>query len=113
MKEIKAYIKPHKLSSVTIALQEIKGLSGISISEVKGFGRGRAKTAPDRITEDFLNYVPRIKIEVVCRDELVEEVVSTIERNAHTGIRGDGKIFVSNVEAAVRISTGERGESAI
>lgn len=113
MKEIKAYIKPHKLTSVTLALQEIEGLSGMSISEVKGFGRGRAKTAPDRITEDFLNFIPRIKIEIVCRDELVEEVVSTIEQHAHTGIRGDGKIFVSEVDAAVRISTGERGESAI
>jgi nitrogen regulatory protein PII len=113
MKEIKAYIKPHKLSSVTLALQQIEGLGGMSISNVRGFGRGRAKNAPDRITEDFLHYIPRIKIEIVCRDELLEEIVSVIERNAYTGIRGDGKIFVSCVEAAVRISTGERGEKAI
>lgn len=113
MKEIKAYIKPHKLSSVTLALQQIKGLDGISISNVRGFGRGRAKTAPDRITEDFLDFVPRVKIEIVCRDNLVEEIVSTIENTARTGLRGDGKIYVSEVQSAVRISTGERDERAI
>jgi nitrogen regulatory protein PII len=113
MKEVKAYINKHKLSNVTLALQQIEGLSGMSISDVRGFGRGRAKNVPDRITEDFLHYVPKIKVEIVCRDDLVEEVVSTIERTAHTGLRGDGKIFVSDVEAAVRISTGERGEKAI
>jgi len=113
MKEVKAYINKHKLSNVTLALQQIDGLSGMSISDVRGFGRGRAKNVPDRITEDFLHYVPRVKIEVVCRDDLVEEIISTIERAAHTGLRGDGKIFVSDVEAAVRISTGERGEKVI
>ncbi len=113
MKEIKAYVKPHKLPNVTLALQHIDGLSGISISNIRGFGRSRAKNAPDRIVEDLLNYIPRIKIEIVCRDEFVDEIVSVIEREAHTGLRGDGKIFVSDVEAAVRISTGEHGENAI
>lgn len=113
MKEVKAYIKTHKLSSVTLALQEIKGLSGMTISNMRGFGRGRAKNAPDRISEDFLSFVPGVRIEILCRDELVEDIVTTIERTAHTGLRGDGKIYVSNVETAVRISTGERDEKAI
>ncbi|HOV86603.1 MAG TPA: P-II family nitrogen regulator [Syntrophobacteraceae bacterium] len=113
MKEIKAYIKPHKLSQVTLALQKIEGLTGMSISNVKGFGRGRAKTVKERITEDFIDYVQHVKIEIVCRDELVDQIVSTIEKEAHTGLRGDGKIYVSEVTAAVRISTGERGEKAI
>jgi nitrogen regulatory protein P-II 1 len=113
MKEIKAYIKPHKLSEVTLALQKIDGLTGMSVTNVKGFGRGRAKTVEDAITEDFIDYVLHVKVEVVCRDELVDQIVSTIEKASHTGLRGDGKIYVSEVAAAVRISTGERGEKAV
>jgi nitrogen regulatory protein PII len=113
MKEIKAYIKPHKLSQVTRALQKIEGLTGMSASNVRGFGRGRAKTVKDTITEDFIDYVQHVKIEVVCRDDLVNQIVSTIESAAHTGLRGDGKIYVVEVTAAVRISTGERGEKAV
>lgn len=113
MKEVKAYIKPHKLAKVTLALQKIEGLTGMSVTNVLGFGRGRARKAPDKISEDFVDYVKRVKIEIVCRDDLVDEIVSTIESMAHTGLRGDGKIYVSNVEAAVRISTGDRGEKAI
>ncbi len=113
MKEVKAYIKRHKLSKVTLALQKIEGLTGISVSDIRGFGRGRARNVPEKITEDFIDYVEHMKIEIVCRNELVERVISTIEENARTGLRGDGKIYVSSVEAAVRISTGERGESAV
>jgi nitrogen regulatory protein P-II 1 len=113
MKEIKAYIKPHKVSKVTLALQKIEGLTGMSVSKVRGFGRGRAKHAPDKVTEGLIDYIERVKIEIVCGDDLVEEVVSAIERAARTGLRGDGKIYVSEIETAVRISTGERGESAV
>jgi len=113
MKEVKAYIKPHKLSDVTLALQKLKGLTGMSVVDMKGFGRGRGKKAPRRIVGDLVDYVPNVKIEIVCPDELAEEVISIIETTAHTGLRGDGKIYVSNVEMAVRISTGERGEAAI
>ena len=114
MKEIKAYIKPHKLSAVTLALHKIEGLTGMSVSDVRGFGRGRAKEAPHTIQEDLIDFIPHVKIEIVCHDELVDEIVETIRREAHTGLRGDGKIYVlSPVEEAVRISTGERGLSAV
>jgi nitrogen regulatory protein P-II 1 len=112
MKEIKAYIKPHMLSKVTRALQKIEGLTGMSITDVRGFGRGRAKGAP-RGDDDLLDYSLRMKIEIFCEDEKAEEIVSLIEKTAHTGLRGDGKIFVAPVEMAVRISTGERGKIAV
>ena len=112
MKEIKAYIKPHMLSKVTRALQKIEGLTGMSVTDVRGFGRGRAKGAP-RTDEDLLDYSLRMKIEIFCKDERAEEIVSLIEKTAHTGLRGDGKICVTPVEMAVRISTGERGEIAV
>jgi nitrogen regulatory protein PII len=112
MKEIKAYIKPHMLSKVTRALQKVEGLTGMSVTDVRGFGRGRAKGAP-RGDDDLLDYSLRMKIEIFCKDENVDEIVSLIERTAHTGLRGDGKICVTPVEMAVRISTGERGEIAV
>jgi len=113
MKEIKAYIKPHKLTEVTLALHRIEELAGMSVVDVRGFGRSRGRNSRHRIVEDLVDYVPHVKIEIVCRDELVEEIVSVMERTAHTGLRGDGKIYVSAVETAVRIQTGERGESAV
>jgi len=113
MKEIKAYIKHHKLSAVTLALHKLTGLTGMSVVDVRGFGRGKAKDAPYRIVEDLVDYVPHVKIEIVCRDELVEEIVSAIEKTAHTGLRGDGKIYISEVKEAVRIETGARGENAV
>jgi nitrogen regulatory protein PII len=112
MKEIKAYIKPHMLSKVTRALQKVEGLTGMSVTDVRGFGRGRAKGAP-RGEDDLLDYSLRMKIEIFCKDGNVEEIVSLIERTAYTGLRGDGKICVTPVEMAVRISTGERGEIAV
>jgi nitrogen regulatory protein PII len=113
MKEIKAYIKPHMLSKVTRALQRTEGLTGLSVTDVRGFGRGRAKGVRHRIEDDVLDYSLRMKLEILCRDEKVDEIVSLIEKTAHTGLRGDGKIYVTPVEMAVRISTGERGESAV
>jgi nitrogen regulatory protein PII len=113
MKRVTAYIKPHKLSDVTRALHRIDGLTGMSAADVRGFGRGRAKDVPHTITEDLVDYVPHVRLEAVCRDEIVEEVVETIRREAHTGLRGDGKIYVAPVEDAIRISTGERGEAAV
>jgi len=113
MKEIKAYIKHHMLSKVTLALHKIEGLTGMSVVDVRGFGRSRGEDSPHRIVEDLVDYVPHKKIEIVCQDELVEEIISIIEKSAHTGLRGDGKIYVSNVEQAIRIQTGERGETAV
>lgn len=114
MTEVRAYIKPHKLDEVTLALHHVEGLTGMSVSDVKGFGRGLAKDAPHSIHEDLADYAPHVKIEIFCREALVDEVVETIRQAAHTGLRGDGKIYVvSHVEQAVRISTGERGEAAV
>ena len=113
MKEIKAYIKAHKLSEVTLALHKVEGLTGMSVTDARGFGRGKAKDASDRIVDELVDYIPCVKIEIVCADELVEQVLSVIEKTAHTGLRGDGKVYVSGVEMALRISTGERGDSAV
>ena len=113
MKHVIAYIKPHKLSDVTLALHRVEGLSGMSAADVRGFGRGRARDTPNTFSEGAADFVPRVRIEVVCRDEIVGEVVETIRREAHTGLRGDGKIYVLPVEGAVRISTGEYGEAAV
>ncbi|PCJ60484.1 MAG: transcriptional regulator [Candidatus Hydrogenedentota bacterium] len=109
MKEIKAYIKPHKLSEVTLALHQVEGLNGMSVSDGRGFGRGKAKNSSHSSKEDLVDYLPHVRIEIVCPDELAETVVSAIQKNAHTGLRGDGKIYISSLEAAVRISTGEHG----
>jgi nitrogen regulatory protein P-II 1 len=113
MKEIKAYIKPHKLSAVTLALHKVRGLTGMSVSDVRGFGRTKAKNAEHRIVDGPVDYVAHVRIEIFCKDELVEEIISVIQQTAHTGLRGDGKIYVSDVRTAVRISTGERSEAAV
>jgi nitrogen regulatory protein P-II 1 len=113
MKQIIAYVKPHMLSKVAMALNTLEGLTGLTVSSVQGFGRSRAKGARNRIVEDLVEYVPHVKIEIFCKDELADKVLSVIQENARTGLRGDGKIYVSPVEEAVRISTGERGETAV
>lgn len=113
MKMVIAYIKPHKLSEVVLALQEVEGLTGATFSEVRGFGRGRASNAPDRVREEAGDFVPRVRVEVACADDLVDLVVGAIEQSAHTGLRGDGKILVYTLEKAVRISTGERDNDSI
>lgn len=112
MKEINAYLKPHKLQAVTLALRQLAGVTGMSVSETRGFGRSKGKSSRHRAEDDLADYAPHVKIELVCKDELVEAVIAAIQRNAHTGLQGDGKIYVSSVETAVRIQTGERGESA-
>jgi nitrogen regulatory protein P-II 1 len=113
MKQIIAYIKPNMLSKVAMALHDLEGLTGLSATKVQGFGRHRAKDAQDRIVENMVEYVPHIKIEIFCKDELADRIATIITENAHTGLRGDGKVYVAPVEQAVRISTGEKGERAI
>lgn len=113
MKIIIAYIKPHRLSEVSLALHSIDGLTGLSFSDVQGFGRGRAKDAPDAVLHDTLSYLPRMRLEIACPDTVVEQVITTIEQHAKTGLRGDGKIYVFDLSEAIRISTGERGSAAI
>ncbi len=113
MKQIIAYVKPHMLSKVAMALHNLEGLTGLSVTKIQGFGRSRAKGSPHRIVEDLVEYVPHTKIEIFCHDELTDSIISIIHENAHTGLKGDGKIYVVNVERAVRISTGEAGENAV
>ncbi len=113
MKEIKAFIKPFKLDAVMLGLSTIDGLSGMSINRVEGYGRTRGSGGPIALTGEEVRFVQYIKLEIVCADQLVEEVVQTIVREAHTGLRGDGKVYVSEVSEAIRISTGERGQDAV
>ena len=112
MKKIEAIIKPFKLDEVKEALQEI-GLQGITVIEAKGFGRQKGHTELYRGAEYVVDFLPKVKIEVVLADEMVAKALEAIERSAKTGRIGDGKIFVSTVEEVVRIRTGERGEPAL
>lgn len=124
MKEIKAIIQPFMLTRVVTALHKIEGLPGITISDIKGFGKSRGKKSSlsgippeggenDNIEEGVYEFVQKVKIEIVVQDEVAEKVVNTIQQNAHTGNTGDGKIFVIKVEEVVKIRTNERGEEAI
>ena len=112
MKKIEAVIKPFKLDDVRDGLTEL-GVNGMTITEVKGFGRQKGHTELYKGAEYVVDFVPKIKIEVVVADNLEKEVVGLIERHARTGKIGDGKIFVLDVTDALRIRTGERGEAAI
>ena len=112
MKKIEAVIKPFKLDEVKEALHEV-GLQGITVVEAKGFGRQKGHTELYRGAEYVVDFLPKVKIEVVLTDEMVSKALEAIERAAKTGRIGDGKIFVTNVEEVVRIRTGERGEPAL
>jgi nitrogen regulatory protein P-II 1 len=112
MKKIEAIIKPFKLDEVKEALQEV-GLQGITVTEAKGFGRQKGHTELYRGAEYVVDFLPKVKVEVVLADENVEAVIDAIRNAAQTGRIGDGKIFVSNVEEVVRIRTGETGIDAI
>jgi nitrogen regulatory protein PII len=113
VKQVIAFIKPHQLSPVAMGLRDIPELTGMSISKGQGFGRGRARGEGQRIVEDEMAYISHVRIEVFCSDEWLEEVVACIAGDAHTGLSGDGKIYVTEVVEAVRISNGERGLAAI
>jgi len=112
MKKIEAIIKPFKLDEVKEALQEV-GLQGITVTEAKGFGRQKGHTELYRGAEYVVDFLPKVKIEVVLTDDLVDRAVEAIQNAAKTGRIGDGKIFVSTVEQAIRIRTGESGNDAI
>ena len=112
MKKIEAIIKPFKLDEVKEALQEV-GLQGITVTEAKGFGRQKGHTELYRGAEYVVDFLPKVKIEIVLGDDMVEKAVEAIRRAAQTGRIGDGKIFVSNIEEAIRIRTGESGMDAI
>jgi len=112
MKKIEAYIRPFKLDEVKDALTKI-GINGMSVSEVKGFGRQRGHKELYRGSEYSVDFLPKIKIEVVLKDNLLEDAIDTIIKSAGTGRLGDGKIFVYDVADAIKIRTGESGDSIL
>jgi len=112
MKKIDAIVKPFKLDEVREALSEI-GVSGLTVTEVKGFGRQKGHTELYRGAEYVVDFLPKVKIEIVVADNLLEQAIEAIVRAARTGKIGDGKIFVTSVEQVVRIRTGETNEAAI
>ncbi len=112
MKKIEAIIKPFKLDEVKEALHEI-GIKGITVIEAKGFGRQKGHTELYRGAEYVVDFLPKVKVEVVLEDGLVERAVEAIQQAAQTGRIGDGKIFVSSIEQAIRIRTGEEGAEAL
>ena len=112
MKKIEAIIKPFKLDDVKEALTEI-GVIGMTVTEVRGFGRQKGHTELYRGAEYVVDFLPKVKIEVVMEESMVERAVEAIQQAAHTGRIGDGKIFVSTIDEAIRIRTGERGPDAI
>jgi nitrogen regulatory protein P-II 1 len=112
MKKVEAIIKPFKLDEVKENLNAI-GVRGLTVSEVKGFGRQKGHTELYRGAEYVVDFLPKVKLEIIVNEDLVAKVVETIEKAARTGRIGDGKIFVTPVEEVVRIRTGERGEDAI
>ena len=112
MKKIETIIKPFKLDEVKEALQEV-GLLGITVTEAKGFGRQKGHTELYRGAEYVVDFLPKVKIEIVIADEFVDRAVEAIQNAARTGRIGDGKIFISNIEQAIRIRTGESGTEAL
>ncbi len=112
MKKIEAIIKPFKLDEVREALSDI-GVSGLTVTEVKGFGRQKGHTELYRGAEYVVDFLPKVKIEIVIADDLVDTSIDSIIKAAHTGKIGDGKIFVMPVEQVVRIRTGETGDAAL
>ena len=112
MKLVMAIIKPFKLDEVKEALNEI-GLKGITVIEAKGFGRQKGHTELYRGAEYVVDFLPKVKIEVVLEDEMLERAVEAIQQAARTGRIGDGKIFISTIDDAIRIRTGERGSDAV
>ena len=112
MKKIEAIIKPFKLDEVKEARHEV-GLQGITVIEAKGFGRQKGHTELYRGAEYVVDFLPKVKIELVIEDDMLERAVEAIMQAAHTGRIGDGKIFISSIEDAIRVRTGERGKEAI
>jgi len=112
MKKIEAIVRHFKLEDIKNALNEL-GVTGMTVSEVKGFGRQKGHTEMYRGTEYAIDFVPKVKIEVVCRDELVNEIIDTVIEHGQTGQIGDGKIFIVELIDAIRIRTGEKGAEAV
>ncbi len=113
MQEIKAYIKLHKLEAVTLALHRVDGVTGMSVSEVRGFGRSKVHTNASNPIDGPDDFVRHVKIEVVCQDQYVDEIVRALKSEAHTGLRGDGRIFVSDIRRAIRIEDGSEDNTVV
>ncbi|MBL8026436.1 MAG: P-II family nitrogen regulator [Fibrobacteres bacterium] len=113
MKKIEAYIKTHQLNEVIERLHLIMGLTGVSVVDIKGFGRTRGTNEQVQIEDNSINWIPHVKLEIFCSNEIKDKVIKAILEGAHTGLRADGKIYVSSVEEAIRISTKESGIAAI
>jgi nitrogen regulatory protein P-II 1 len=112
MKKVEAVVRPHLLDAVKTALQDV-GIVGMTVTEVKGFGRQKGHTETYRGSEYKVDFLPKVKVEVVVADEIVEKVIDAVLRTAKTGKFGDGNMFVTDLSTAVRIRTGERGEDAL
>ena len=112
MKQIHAYIQPFMLDKVVAALKTLH-IHGMSVMEARGFGREKDQSYAHHYVDDTIQFTPKMKIEIVCLDQDMEKIVEAIQKNAHTGRKGDGKLFVMSVEEAISILTGERGEKAI
>ena len=112
MKKVEAIVRPHVLEAVKTALQEV-GVVGMTITEVKGFGRQKGHTETYRGSEYKVEFLPKVKVEVVLPDDLADKAVEAVVKSAATGMFGDGKVFVSALSDVVRIRTGERGEAAL
>ena len=112
MKKIEAIVKPFKLDEVREALSEV-GVTGLTVTEVKGFGRQKGHTELYRGAEYVVDFLPKVKIEAAVSDDIVDQAIEAVERAARTGKIGDGKIFVTTVEQVIRIRTGESGEAAV
>ena len=113
MKEIKAIVQPWMAQHVIDALKAMPDVPGVTVSEVKGFGKDRAENAEDKVVESSIGYAKKTKLEIVVPDHMLEPVLAVICEKAHTGRIGDGKVFVYSVEDVVKIRTGQRGEAAI
>lgn len=112
MKQIQAYIRAHKKDAVHDALYKREDISGMTIIEVEGWGRAKRHAEEHQAAEQVRDFTPYVKVELFCLSEIAEEITDSIRRAAHTGLEGDGKIYISPVEDAVRISTGEHGAHA-
>jgi len=113
MKTIIAFVQPFMAEKVVQALHQVPGLSGATFSHVRGFGRGRAKGSDFEMEEELLGTLPKVRIEIMIPDMLEDQILKIIQKVAHTGKRGDGKIYVASIGRALRISTGEEGENAV
>ncbi|MCH7805413.1 MAG: P-II family nitrogen regulator [Acidobacteria bacterium] len=113
MKEIKAIIQPFMLSKVMDSLRKLDNLPGITVSEVRGFGKSPAADAGEKVTDGSLEYVKKVKLEIVVQDDRVEELLRVIQEFAYTGNTGDGTIFLTGVDDVMKIRTGERGEPVL